>query len=455
MIYRITRPVTGTSFQVKAVSSLLFLVLYLSFQQPAYTQAPLSASALSDTSLSLQLGEVTVFEFIKYVSLHTKLRFSYINNKLPLEEPVQVDFFQQPLRTIFDSVFHSVGIDYVFISDRIVVLKQRIVPVVSPELSASSSITYDSVVVITDSVIVFRNGEEETRMRFFVFDRPVEYDTVATVRQDTLLNASDTVMTIMKTTYLQRRKTRHRLRGHREGKPEKFTLQFLIAPGAGYRALLLPDSLLLYNNRNDNEYRKFDFYGGVRFAWHMSRHFMIRSGVLYLNVGENGKQVVNTVKPRRPFFPRSYEFQYKTNYNYLAIPLSIGFTTGRKAYIAVLAGADVGVFLNYSTTYPDSSTFIAHQLQQFQQQPYPGMPAPTRSYRNPDDPREHPYRKLNLLLQSSVEIGYRFSNRMSVFIAPSYNVFLYSIYSQKKGMSEKPYCFNAAVGFNYSFGKRK
>lgn len=130
----------------------------------AFAQAQL----ILETKVSLQYREVSLERAIS--DLHKKygIRFSYVNNLIPLQTKVSVDIKEQTLKTVLDELFRNVEVNYYLVGDQIVLKNEPkktsmlIQPLAKPRYVSSITGLQSSVEVVTqsDSTVLETNNSD-------------------------------------------------------------------------------------------------------------------------------------------------------------------------------------------------------------------------------------------------------------------------------------------------------
>jgi hypothetical protein len=75
--------------------------------------------------ITLSLQNVPIHKILDTLSYHKNIKFSYINDELPLENEVTIHVTNQSLKVVLDSIFLNQGIQYVVVSKQIVLKKEE------------------------------------------------------------------------------------------------------------------------------------------------------------------------------------------------------------------------------------------------------------------------------------------------------------------------------------------
>lgn len=391
MIYRSIIKVKIIPFREKVAGKhipvIAFIVLFLSIQF-----SPFLASGQSDTTLqnsvlntkvSLSLKNVSIQKVLDTLSTYPNVRFSYVNYDLPLQEQINIEAKEQSLERLLNDIFGPYKIKYYVVSKQIVLKKEKKSLTIKDKFSPSAD-------------------------------------------------------------------------------PGKFSISLFGSVGSSYRRLK-SNNLALVDDRNKDEKAIGNFSAGGYLTYQWLPSVALRSGINLFNIGEKGTfsyAVTDSLVPGNngngngsgngtgngnniDTVGSNVYGKYKNKYNYLTIPLMIGYTLGKqKIYASAYTGIGMGFFLSYSTTFP---TGINDYQNSTAEQKISSV------YQK--DARVHSYRKIVLTLPVMVEIGYRLNKELGFFGAIGLNYFTSSIYTSDENVKHKPYYFNAAIGLTYYMSK--
>ncbi len=399
-------------------------------------------------------------DFLSILSAEYQLNFSYINNEIPLQKQVQYTAKNKTLKNVLDSVCKQVSVQYYIIGTQIVLKSVQV-----PEPIAADSLhnmpltdTLKIKVLPADTVLIsnghhFTKGSYKTNKdykKYFlsVYGKHKAPDSViveTTIAADSSLPKKIT----RKYVYANRKYLQH-LKNNRTIR-ELFSISVFAGPGVSYRTVT--SSEWLVTDRNKTESSVGNICGGLYISYFTDPHISLRTGVSYLNFGEKGaysdtyidysttsnNQQGNPNQPSVPGAPvyKTIYHTYKNQYNYITIPLMVGYTfdVSRKFHVSVYSGMAIAFFLKMKSTYSDSAASMVSSL---------------NITRNP---YAHTYSKTSIVLPIQIDIGYQLNKKMQLFFMPGYNYFLTSIYTKDDVCKEKPYAFNFSVGIRYMFDR--
>jgi hypothetical protein len=247
--------------------------------------------------------------------------------------------------------------------------------------------------------------------------------------------------------------------GHKPNFWQRLSAGVYFSPAISYRHLNgTPASF--GEDRNNSEKWRNVFSFGIPLNYALSAAFFIRSGFSFMQYGEKGEATFVYMEPSRlnslpfpgpvpgPVFPpqpagytrRDTVIAYTNTYNYLSIPACLGYRWGNKVYLSTFSGVLLNIYMNSKTVQPPASTEPAY---------FAGQPDYQAVHYNP---YSHSYRKLNAVFSMNIESGIKLK-RVSVFVAPSFNYFLHSIYASSDPLKEKPFSAGLSFGAFYTLGK--
>ncbi|QHT71353.1 hypothetical protein GXP67_34200 [Rhodocytophaga rosea] len=121
-----------------------------------------------ETKVSLQYKEVSLERAISDIQKKYGIRFSYVNNLIPLQTKVSIDVKDQTLRAALDELLKNVEVNYYLVGDQIVLKNEpkktsQIEPLAKPRyVSMISGLEPQAVVTQTDSNLLAVNDADMT-----------------------------------------------------------------------------------------------------------------------------------------------------------------------------------------------------------------------------------------------------------------------------------------------------
>lgn|GEM_PF-2281398 len=424
--------------------SILFLCSATALAQ----QAPEKTVSLGRI-VSISFPKNNLEEVIYTLSAEYNLNFSYINNEIPLKNIVCYTAVNQSLRTVLDSVCKQASVAYYIVGTQIVLKRIDLpIPVVDADSAQIINHPVDSVRVPSDTVLVrnghrykpgsYRKNKDYNKYFIAVYGKRKVYDSIVVktkITEDSLHPEKNT----HKYVYVTRRYIRH-LENVRNVR-ELFSISVFAGPGFSYRTLTSPEKVV--TDRNESESKIANLFTGVYISYYTEPHVSLRTGLTYLNVGEKGaySETYTVVPPNAhssnvPSY-KTIDYSYKNQYNYLIVPLMVGYTfdISRKFHTSVYSGFSVAFLLKRKSNYQDTTSNYVPSLN------------------IPRSPYAHSYNKLSMVLPIQIDIGYQLSSKLQAFVLPSFNYFLTSIYTKDDAAKEKPYAFNFSLGLRIMFDR--
>lgn len=452
MICHLTRKAKIIFCQEKAVNKIynsrfiFFICILFICSQAVFAQQESAGGVSLGRIVSISFPKNSLEEVIYTLSAEYHLNFSYINNEIPLQNTVRYKAVNQPLRVILDSVCKQASIAYYIVGTQIV-LKRIDLPLPTIDLDSAQIINHpvDSVRVSSDTVLV-RNGhrykpgsyqKNKDYNKYFiaVYGKRKVYDTIV-VKTETAEDTLHPEKNARKYVYVTRRYLRH-LENVRSVR-ELFSISIFAGPGFSYRTLTSSEKLV--TDRNESESRIANVYTGIYVTYFTEPHVSLRTGLSYLSFGEKGAYSETYIIPspnnHSSGLNKTIDYSYKNQYNYLILPIMIGYTfdISRKFHTSVYSGFSVAYLLKMKSNYQDTTNYIP-------------------SLNIPRSPYSHSYNKLSMVLPIQIDIGYQLSSKLQAFALPSFNYFLTSIYTQGDVAKEKPYAFNFSLGIRFMFDR--
>jgi hypothetical protein len=361
---------------------LFFLNLHL-FPQQALAQSDSIQNSILDTKVTLSLQNTSIQTVLDTLSSYPNVKFSYVNYDLPLQDKINIQTKDQALKFLLDSIFEPYGIKYYMVSRQIVLKKEKKPLGLKDKLFAPSS--------------------------------------------------------------------------HR-----KIFISFYGSIGSSYRRLRSNNPVLI-EERNKDEKSIRNFSAGGYISYQYLPSIILRSGIALSNTGEkgtysymsndttiagnngngNGSGNGNGNGNNIDSIGSPITGSYKNKYNYMTIPLMIGYTAGKqKMHFSVFTGIGMGFFLSYSSTFPsDINDYQNSTAEQKISSIYQ------------KDANTHSYRKIVLSIPVIAEIEYLISHDLGLFGAIGFNYFTSSIYNSKENVKHRPYYVNVAIGLTYHLPK--
>lgn len=393
MICPLTRTVKTILFPEKGAAKILIFFLFFQllsfslFAQQRLEPLPTEPPILS-TQITLSLRKVTIQKLLDTLSTNKDIKFSYVNYELPLQTTIDINVQDTPLKTILDSVLYNQGIQYIVVSKQIVLKKIKKTSSYNDSFSKSNFVNRLSIGLFGGGGICYRRLHEKH------------------------------------------------------------------AGGLATRVV-----------RNDIEHPRLNFAGGIHLTYQYSAHLSFRSGATILNMGEkgastyvlstdsilssttttnngNGSSNANsnankgnpTTDTQIQMISSIYagEASYKTNYNFLMIPLMVGYTIGKAPWlVSMYTGGSVGFLVGHSTSLRGNSDY------------YETVTALTN----------YPLNKFVFALPVIMELEWRLNTHWSAVGACSFYYFTSSLYTSLQLVSERPYSVNTTLGIAYRISK--
>lgn len=411
-----------------------------------------------NTKVTIHTSDASILDILNELSGNENIRFTYINNDIPLQNKVSLAIVDQPLRFVLDSLFNNTDVVYFLVARQILLKKQEKIKsdTIAPSSDTISISSDTSYAKLPDTISVKReissqkNIPSNEQYHFALFGEKYKRDSLTI--SDSL--SSDTIR-INSVSQISSKVTKQE--PSYKTKEGRISISAFGAIGMSYRKLNSGTDSLIARRNKDEKWQN-SFATGAYISYSLNSRIILRSGISYISVGEKGTHTdtVPAINPR-PGFPlppgsphstNTISFTYSNRYNYIAIPLMIGYKAGNKLYASVYSGIEAGVFLNYSTTYPNNTDST------FKNGAFPGTKSPL-PYHKLDDPKQYSYKNICFLLPIVFEAGYKFENGFGVFISSSFTYFLSNIYTSTDSISEHPYYWNVAGGISYTFSQRK
>lgn len=367
------------------------------------------------------------------------VNFSYINDEIPLHQRIHCSFVNQPLKILLDSICNQSSIRYFIVGAQVVLknieqnmsvaVKDSVVigAIYSAQVEAVVDTNLQSVrVKIVDK---YQMNKKYRKYFFSVFGKRRVPDSLIVVSSNGL---KDTIVE-------QEKKYRYVNRMYTH---TRSSIGLFAGPGIAYRTLTGDDQRYV-GERNSYEKSILNYFGGFQFTHYVqSLKVSFRSGMNYITLGENGTYTeIILVPPTQTSFiggtpiptAKKLEYSYQNRYSFLMLPVMIGynFHANDRLCISIYSGMSFAFLLSEHSSYEQ----IGNRNQKL---------GNTNS-----NPFSHSYRDVNIILPIQVEISYQVTLRTQVFIAPTFNYFLTSIFTKNDISNQMLYAVNFSVGFNY------
>jgi hypothetical protein len=219
----------------------------------------------------------------------------------------------------------------------------------------------------------------------------------------------------------------------------KFILGYFISPESSFRKLTTTNTTTnVVTERNNNEKPKIALSTGISLHYKLSEKFLLGTGIYFMSIGEKGKYYTDSLKTDLK--------AYSNSYNYIGLPVLIGYKIGRNRMSATInSGIILNKLLRSSSTNNGDSYYNNQQ----------DVDQSGNSQNNQDEstvnnPRPQ-YSSFNLVYTGSIEINYQLYRRLSMHVGPSVKYFLSSIYDQEEIQKAKPYSLGLQIGLKYRF----
>ena len=124
IILRLLKKITSYfGFRIFLILILFFSIRKNSEAQQSYN--PLNNVPVLNTKITLSLDKVTIQKILDTLSSYKDVKFSYINDELPLQHKISIHVNDMPLKAVLDLIFLNQGIQYIQVSKQIVLKKEE------------------------------------------------------------------------------------------------------------------------------------------------------------------------------------------------------------------------------------------------------------------------------------------------------------------------------------------
>jgi hypothetical protein len=425
----------------------------------------------SEAYISINPGNRTIADILTELNLKYGYDFYYVEDEIDLQKEVSLKLDSVILKKALETLFANSGVSFFVFGKQIVLKKGTVFTEFPPNKDSvnsgniNDSLMVDKLGLVKDSnnillkkeslklqKIPLRNNNKEHRS---LFPNPNKIDSsvfvIDSLDSDTakFLNKEEKV--------ILDKKTKNNLIKKKTKGSSSFALGLFFTPEYSYRKLTgEPEHFI--NSRDSIESGRYTYSYGMFAEYALPVSIFIRTGISYSSYRESGKYYVKDDSiPNDPFGPPNIHendtvINYKNSYNYLNIPISIGYRVGRKFNASICPGVNLNFLIDHKTNYPSFNSSPA----------YPAMPFPHPQYSEPRfnyyrsylDPRNHSYRKFALSFSLKMEFAYTIRKSVKLFLAPDFHYFLTSIYSPSDDLKQKPYSIGVAIGTIFVFSEK-
>jgi hypothetical protein len=245
-----------------------------------------------DAKITLSMRNASIQEILDTLTSYDNVKFSYINDELPLQNKVGIEVTDQSLKVVLDSIFLNQGIQYIVVSKQIVLKKEERQPSFKKN--------------------IFDPNKVDRWCLSLFFGRGISYRILRS-NNDQLVN----------------------LRNTAESPKGNYT-------GGAYLTFSLSSAFSL---RSGLAY----ISAGEKGSYSYSLPSDSAKGNGNGNNGNGNGNGGNGI-------PKSGKISYINNYSYLSVPLMIGHSIKRNKWMfSGFAGIGAAFLLSYSTKYPDNN----------------------------------------------------------------------------------------------------
>lgn len=467
--------------------------------------AVVSEAVLLNKSLSYVCTNQSVEQILKQLSDSFDLKFTYINNEIPVAELRSVICDSCPLQEILDQLFPKGNIVYIPILSQILLKAQKRIlldtlsQVVQPPVVVNEDVALvDSieVIVIKRGIVTKRRKQAKYvylkgKLELDHFGSFYDYETVYSFVYDTLAPSSDRLKPQKKNpkiievphSFVAKRDPASIINGN------FVSLSFGL--GSAYR--VLNGTYIDYEDLGDfggfggnggTRYRivnvkerrdvlesvKINYFMGLAYQHSIGKHFFAKLGVSFVNYGEQGsysdslkivpkpKQMGQppSSRPPRSVLLHDTTIKYQNEYSYVGVPIGLGFTYGKNVGFTVTPSVVFNMLVMSKISYPDKAYVPLRLHRQLSPDSiYDFSKDKAYYYKAYLDAKEKQYRRLQISLQLDVELFYKFADRYRVFVAPTFSYGLNSIYTSSEPISQRPYYYGVKMGLSYLLNPRK
>lgn len=444
-----------------------------------------SESALLKRSLSYTCVDQPVGQVLRQLSDSFDVKFTYINNEIPVSELRSIHCKPCFLGEILDQLFPKGDIAYIPILSQILLKAQKrdsasaSSPSVVPMSHADSSLADSVQVVVIKRGVVTKRWKKvsDASLRGKLdLDRLgafYDYETIYSFVYDTLVASSDSLKPLKKTytsttqSFVSKRDPSSLLNGNylSLGFGLGYAYRILQGVSIGAEGAGASGQLRAFNvkqRRDSLESARMNYFAALMYQYGLGKHFFAKLGIAYTTYGEHGSydaSLIGMSRPRRAGPPsepprrvliNDTTLKYHNEYRYLGIPLGIGLTYGKKMGFTVAPMVLLNFLVDKAISYPQDTYVAMKSRHEFSpDSTYEFSQENAYYYKSYLDGRRKEYRTFQISLQLDIEFFYRLAGRYRVFLAPTFSYGLTSIYKSSQKLSQRPYSYGLKLGFAY------
>ncbi len=428
--------------------------------------------AILESVLTYHSPSNTIESLLTDLSKKFDLKFTYINNELPLSQSRSINCNSCKLNDVLNGLFSDGSVEYIPILSQILLKKKeeslvkKDSTILQKNLNALESLSVSKSISDSVQIIVIKRGVVTKRKKQgkYIFAKGkldldyfttfVEYEEIYSFVYDTLGNRSDTTLPNAKS--IKSVRTKNII--IKQPTPYwKISLSASLGLGIAYRAVSgtavaydfggnngpSPGRTINLGTRRDSiEGYKTNYFGGLALNYNLNKMILIKTGIGFTNLGEKGayysQETRPSFNPPLNFTPKDTNINYTNNYNFLSIPLGIGCSIGNKIGLTISASFVTNIFLQVKTTYPEVT---------YTDNTRPS--APSYYYKEYLDARNRSYRKVNFSFHADLELFIKLNSLAKIFVSPTFSYGLNSIYSFKDNAKEIPFFYGLKGGLAF------
>ena len=460
-------------YRVKAANkslffALTFMISVLSVAGQSSDKKPVSNQSVLQKRITCDFQNTSIEQILKALTDKYKIRFTYVNNEIPLSNKVTVHIDNQILSKALDIIFRNQFISYQEIGSQVLLKKlEPAAPAVKTPKTVPKPIPpLDS--ITSDQVKDDKQKKRGSGFSFSFLSRkkrgfpskayeiPKPADSTAIARDSTKREQEKLKQESLQKTFRETKNLK------------KWSIGVFYSASATFRFLKGND--ISVSQRNLAEKRSAGSSWGLSVAYNLSGSFYLRTGLGIIKFKEKGnyflpKQYLPPPHKRPKDFQTDTSISYTNSYTFLSIPLVIGYSYGNKWFVSINTGIAPVFFLNSKTDYPSNDAALVTYPKDYAPNPAlkPATPAPPKKvkdkiiadsnyyYNENLDLRNRNFNSVSLMYITSLEAGYRIQDQFAVSVSPVFNCMLTSIQRKESKTKDRPYSYGLSFALYYIF----